>query len=126
MKIAAGIIGLIIGFLSLVYVGVLGNALGSFVGFTAGIGSPDPGAAAWASTVKTLSWLAPLALLVGGAITFKDPFRGAIVLAIGAALHWYLMGFGSFGNIIVLPAAVASGLALFASFSKPDTPKPIP
>jgi len=94
MKIAAGIIGLITGFLSLMYVGVFGGLIGSAAGWLSSFDPNGGELSSWASMVKTLSYVAPVLLLAGGGVTFARPPFGGILLAlrqIPPALHNVMM-----------------------------------
>lgn len=118
MRIAAGVIGLIIGFLSLLYVGVFGALLGSAVGWMASFGPAGNGSSAWADMVKLLSWLGPVTVIAGGGITFGNPRLGGIVLAGGGFMHWYLLGFSVIGNIFIMPIGLAAVLAFSAGSTR--------
>lgn len=99
MKIAAGIAGILLGLFSLLYVGVYGSMIGSAASMLGAIPFPGNNAGAWGESVKLLSWLAPLVTLAGGIVTFSNPQVGGTLLAIGAGLHWYLLGFGQAGKL---------------------------
>lgn len=113
MKIGAGIAGILLGILSLLYVGIFGGMLGVVVGATNPL--HDSNVAAWASMVSLLSWLAPLLAIAGGIVTFSKPRVGGIVLAASACLLLYLLGFGFVGKVFGLPIGAAAILAFFAA-----------
>jgi len=118
MKIAAGVIGLVFGLISITYVAFYGAMLGSVVGWFATSGSST---SEWADMVKMLSWLAPLCAIAGGAFCFKRPGWGSALLAASALCHYQLMGFGSIGNTFIFTPAVASLVALIAALSSTET-----
>jgi hypothetical protein len=125
MKTAAGIIGLIIGVFSLMYVGVFGAITGSAAGWAGSavswLGSHGPSGNSvaaggssisdWAEMVKLLSWLAPLLAISGGGLSFRVPLLGGLLLAGSAFCHYQLLGFGSIGNLFILSLGVAAVLA---------------
>jgi hypothetical protein len=118
MKVAAGIIGIIFGLVSLIYIGIFGSVIGTGASWLGSLGSLPSvsGIQNWGDTVQILSWLAPVLAIVGGALTFRFPIFGAIVLAISAFCHWSLLGSGAIGNLFAIPIAIAAGLALLGSY----------
>ncbi len=123
MKNAAAIIGLVIGFISLMYVGVFGSMLGSVVGWGASFGPAGNVQASWAAMVKLLSWLAPLVVLAGGGATLANVKLGAALLCLAAFLHWYLLGFGGMGNLFIFPTLLAAALAFVEAVKEPNAAK---
>lgn len=117
MKIAAGIAGILLGIFSLTYVGIFGSMIGSAAGLLGSIPFRGNTLGPWAEMVSMLSWLAPLATIVGGIVTFSNPRVGGIILGASAFAHWYLLGFGVVGKLFVLPIGATAGLALFANSS---------
>lgn len=124
MKIAAGVIGLVIGFISLIYIGLLGGMVGSALAWGASFGPPGNADTGWAEMVKLLSWLAPLVVLAGGGATFANAKLGTGLLGLGAFLHWYLLGFGGLGNVFIFPTLLAAGLAFTAANAEGNAVKP--
>jgi hypothetical protein len=120
MKAAAAIIGIMTGFISLMYVGMYGGMVGSAVGWMASFGPSDNDAAHWAEMVKALSWLAPVLVIGGGGAALADARVGAGLLGLGTFLHWYLLGFGSIGNLFIIPSALAAVFAATAAFRELD------
>lgn len=120
MKISAGIAGILCGMFSIAYVGIFGGMIGSAAGWLGSLGPQGNSTISnWAGVVSTLSWLAPLLALIGGIVTFSIPRAGGVVLAASAFLHWYLLGFGTIGNLFVLPIGAT---AVLAFFTPPSTP----
>lgn len=117
MRIAAGIAGILLGMFSLAYVGIYGSMVGSAAGLLGAIPFQGNTLGSWAETVKVLSWLAPLATIVGGIVTFSKPSVGGLILGVSALLHWHLLGFGQAGKLFVLPIGATAVLALFARSS---------
>jgi len=116
MKISAGIAGILLGIFSLTYVGLFGGMIGTGAGWLGSLGPHGNSTITnWAGMVSTLSWLSPLLAIVGGIITFSIPRFGGGILAVSAFLHWYLLGFGTIGNLFVLPLGAAALLAFFAA-----------
>jgi hypothetical protein len=116
MKLGAGIAGILLGILSLLYVGLFGGIVGAVVGATNPLHNSN--VAAWASMVSLLSWLAPLLAITGGIVTFSNPRIGSLLLAVSACLLLYLLGFWFVGKVFGLPIGAA---ALLAFFSPPST-----
>lgn len=117
MKIAAGIAGILLGIFSLTYVGIFGTMVGAAAGFLGSIPFQGNNLGGWAEMAKMLSWLAPLATIVGGIVTFANPLVGGIILGVSAFLHWHLLGLGLIGKLFVLPIGATAALALFANAS---------
>ncbi|MHB1668746.1 hypothetical protein [Thiomonas sp.] len=117
MKIAAGIAGILLGLLSLMYVGIFGSMVGSAAGWLGSIPFQGNNLGPWAEMVSMLSWLAPLVTIVGGIVTFSNPRVGGIILGVGAFLHWNLLGLGQAGKLFVFPIGAIAALALFARSS---------
>jgi len=80
MKIAAGIAGILLGIFSLTYVGIFGTMVGAAAGFLGSIPFQGNTLGGWAEMTKMLSWLAPLATIVGGIVTFANPLVGGVIL----------------------------------------------
>lgn len=122
MKIAAGIIGLLLGLLSFSYIGLFGSVIGSSASWLGSFGPSGNDVENWGETVKVLSWLAPLLALCGGALCFKFPKLGGALLVGSVICHYQLLGFGSLGKMFVIPGVLASALALIDGFQSAFEP----
>ena len=119
MRIAAGIVGILVGIFSLFYIGLFGGLLGSA---TSWLGSGpwshgDSTVTNLGQMITLLSYLSGLLAIVGGIVAFSNTRLGGIILAASAFSHWYLLGFGIIGKIFVLPMSAAATFAFFAARS---------
>jgi Ankyrin repeats (3 copies)/Inhibitor of vertebrate lysozyme (Ivy) len=117
MKIGAGIAGILLGIICLLYVGVFGGLIGAGAGWLGSIGPGNSTITSWASGVSLLSWLAPLVTIIGGIVTFSNPRAGGVILGASAFLLWYLLGLGMIGTLFVIPIAATAVLALITARS---------
>ena len=125
MKIAAGIVGILIGITSIIYIGLIGGIVGSATSWL--------GSGPWAQgdtrvndlgqLISLLSYLSGLLAIIGGIVAFSNPLVAGIILAGSAFSHWYLLGFGVVGKVFILPIAAA---AFFAFLSSDTKQKPVP
>jgi len=125
MKIAAGIVGILIGIASIIYIGLIGGVIGSATSWL--------GSGPWAQgdtrvndlgqLISLLSYLSGLLAIIGGIVAFSNPLVAGIILAGSAFSHWYLLGFGVVGKVFILPIAAA---AFFAFFSSDTKQRPVP
>lgn len=119
MRIAAGIVGILFGIISLSYIGLIGGMFGSAVSWL-GSGPWAQGnttVSTWGQLVSLLSYLSGLLAIVGGIVAFSSTRLGGIILAGSAFSHWYLLGFGVIGNVFILPIGTAAAFAFFAARS---------
>jgi len=119
MRIAAGIVGILLGISSLAHIGLFGGMLGAA---TSWLGSGpwshgDSRVSNLGQLISVLSYLSGLLAIVGGIVAFSNTRLGGIILAVSAFSHWYLLGFGIIGKIYVLPIGVAAAFAFFAARS---------
>ena len=117
MKIGAGIAGILLGSIALLYIGLFGGIVGSAATWLGSLGPGNSSVSDWGTVVSIISWLAPLLAIVGGIVTFSNPRVGGVLLAASACLLWYLLGLGMIGKIFVLPIGAAALLALLADQS---------
>ncbi len=119
MRIAAGIVGILVGISSLSYIGLFGGLLGSA---TSWLGSGpwshgDSTVTNLGQMISLLSYLSGLLAIAGGIVAFSNTRVGGIILAASAFSHWYLLGFGVIGKVFILPIGVAAAFAFFAARS---------
>lgn len=112
LGIIAGVIGMIVGFFGFGYtelvknIGEVEEMFGMF---------DDP------ATVRTVSILAPLLAIAGGAMAKVRALWGGILLLASAAAMYHAFGFNVFTMFPIAFAGLAGVLALAAG--KPDEPK---
>ena len=118
MRIAAGIVGILIGISSLFYIGIFGGFLGSATSWL-GSGPWTHGGSNSVSNlgqlITFLSYMSGLLAIVGGIVAFSNTRIGGIILGVSAFSHWYLLGFGVIGKVFILPIAAAAAFAFFAA-----------
>ncbi|WP_171128833.1 MULTISPECIES: hypothetical protein [unclassified Ruegeria] len=112
LGIVAGLIGMIVGFFGYGFVALI-NQFGEIEGLAEQVDNPG--------LVQTVSILAPLLAIAGGAMAHARALVAGVFLLISAAGMYYAFGFGAFTMFPIVFAGVAGVLGLAAG--KPDQPK---
>jgi hypothetical protein len=89
MRIAAGIVAILMGTGNLMVVALYGGMIGSAAVWFGSLGPGNPSLSDWGSVVQFLSWMAPLLTIAGGIITFSHPRIGGVILGVAASAVWY-------------------------------------
>ena len=112
LGIVAGLIGMIVGFFVYGYITTIDH-----FGEVEGVAEQVDNVA----LLKTVSLVAPLLAIAGGAMAHARALVAGVLLLISAAGMFYAFGFNAFTMFPVAFAAVAGVLGLAAG--KPDEPK---
>lgn len=112
LGIIAGLIGMIVGFVSFGYVEAIEH-FGEIDGVAEQVAN--------AELVQVTSILAPMLAIAGGAMAGSRALWGGMLLLVSAAGMYYAFGFNVFTMFPVAFAAVGGLLAISAG--KPDEPK---
>lgn len=112
LGIIAGLIGMIVGFFGFGYIELIDH-FGEIEGVAEQVDNAD--------LIQTVSILAPLLAIAGGAIAQARALVGGIMLLLSAVGMYYAFGFNAFTMFPVVFAGVAGILGLAAG--KPDEPK---
>ena len=112
LGIIAGLIGMVIGFFSYGYTAAV-DRFGEIEGVAEQVANVE--------LVRTMSLLAPLLAIAGGAMARARALWGGALLLLSAAGMYYAFGWGVFTMFPIAFAGVAGVLAIAAG--KPDEPK---
>lgn len=112
LGIIAGLIGMVIGFFSYGYTAAV-DRFGEIEGLAEQVANVE--------LVRTMSLLAPLLAIAGGAMARARALWGGALLLLSAAGMYYAFGWGVFTMFPIAFAGVAGVLAIAAG--KPDEPK---
>jgi hypothetical protein len=112
------IVGILTGFFSLIYVGVLGSLFGGFVQWA----DPAQHMGMNGTEIRFLSIVLPLLAITGGAVSGGSVTMrlvGGALLLLSAAGHWYLLGFSPVSQVFILSLGLAGILAFVAAALEP-------
>ncbi|MEM6657456.1 MAG: hypothetical protein AAF496_12910 [Pseudomonadota bacterium] len=112
LGVIAGLVGMIIGFFGYGYVEAIKH-FGDIDGLAEQVDHPG--------LIQTVSILAPLLAIAGGAMAHARALIAGLLLLLSAAGMYYAFGFGVFTMFPIAFAGVAGLLGLAAG--KPDEPK---
>ncbi|MEM1006291.1 MAG: hypothetical protein AAGK26_12935 [Pseudomonadota bacterium] len=112
LGVIAGLVGMIIGFFGYGYVEAIKH-FGDIDGLAEQVDHPG--------LIQTVSILAPLLAIAGGAMAHARALIAGLLLLLSAAGMYYAFGFGVFTMFPIAFAVVAGLLGLAAG--KPDEPK---
>jgi len=112
LGIIAGLIGMVIGFFSYGYTAAV-DRFGEIEGIAEQVANVE--------LVRTMSLLAPLLAIAGGAMARARAWWGGALLLLSGAGMYYAFGWGVFTMFPIAFAGVAGVLAIAAG--KPDEPK---
>lgn len=112
LGVIAGLIGMIVGFVGYGYVEVLRH-FGGIEGLAEQVNNP--------ALIQTVSILAPLLAIAGGAMAHARAAIAGLLLLVSAVGMYYAFGFGVFTMFPIAFAGVAGLLGLAAG--QPDKPK---
>lgn len=112
LGIVGGIFGMLVGFFSFGYTEVV-EAYGGIEGLAEQVENVD--------LIRTMSFLAPVLAIAGGAMAKARALWGGVLLMLSAAGMYYAFGFNAFTMFPIGFTGIAGLLALAAG--KPDEPK---
>lgn len=112
LGIIAGLVGMVIGFFSYGYTAAV-DRFGEIEGIAEQVANVE--------LVRTMSLLAPLLAIAGGAMARARALWGGVLLLLSSAGMYYAFGWGVFTMFPIAFAGVAGVLAIAAG--KPDEPK---
>ena len=112
LGIIAGLVGMVIGFFSYGYTAAV-DRFGEIEGIAEQVANVE--------LVRTMSLLAPLLAIAGGAMARARALWGGALLLLSSAGMYYAFGWGVFTMFPIAFAGVAGVLAIAAG--KPDEPK---
>ena len=112
LGIIAGLVGMVIGFFSYGYTAAV-DRFGEIEGIAEQVANVE--------LVRTMSLLAPLLAIAGGAMARARALWGGVLLLFSSAGMYYAFGWGVFTMFPIAFAGVAGVLAIAAG--KPDEPK---
>lgn len=108
LGLIGGILGLIIGFFIYGF-SVLGDLFSDYTGLV------EP-----FTTYRIVGVIAPIACLVGGAVSLSRPIFAAILMGFSAVAMWYAFGIGAFTIFPIALAGVGAVLVLFEASPRAD------
>lgn len=110
MKRGAMLIGILVGVISLLYVGLYGGLFGSFMIWA----DPSGQSGINGRVIQIVSILLPTLTIIGGGICGAKPKIGGAVLMVAAVGHGCLLGTNTLGLIFTFPIAAGGVLGLIS------------